>query len=510
MLRNVGSNWLLLAVTIVATYFLVPFNLHVLGQQTYGFWLIITALTGYLSLLQLGVPMASVRHIAGAIARNDSEDLNRVVVSCVALYLGLGLVVALAGFGVLRVFETTYDIPAAIVPEAHGALALTIANLAIGFLGQMPYAILSSYQQFVFKNAILIMVVLLRTGLSVILLLWSPSILMLAVAQLAVSVLELVILWPLVMFLHPEIRPNPRFLSMKTVLAISGFSIFVCLLSMGFQLSFQTDALVIGHYLGADHVPLFGVANSLLLYLMQFVVGIASVVMPVATNLHEQKRKGELQAVFYKWSKIALALVWCAAAFLLVFGPDFLGIWVGGSFEEAGGRVLRILMVSYLFFLPMRGVAMPILMGIGKPVHATLAVLVAGLANLVLSVALVGPLGLDGVAWGTTIPNLGLSAAFTVLICRELDIPIGAYLTEVLPRSLLGFAIVLAALLGLRSLWQPAGLASLGVAGLVTVLFFAFVWYALVLRNDRHVALPNPLQMIPAHIPWLSQLTRLS
>ena len=56
-----------------------------------------------------------------------------------------------------------------------------------------------------------------------------------------------------------------------------------------------------------------------------------------------------------------------AGLFLIVFGPTFIGWWIDPSFEGPSGQVLQILMVSSLVFLPVRGVALPILMGLGKP-----------------------------------------------------------------------------------------------------------------------------------------------
>src|SRR5205814_1431989 len=79
--------------------------------------------------------------------------------------------------------------------------------------------------------------------------------------------------------------------------------------------------------------------------------------------------------------------------------------WIDPRYERPAGQVLQILMVSYLVFLPVRGVALPILMGLGKPGVPTIGFLIAGLVNLGLSVALAGPLGLAGVALGTAIPN---------------------------------------------------------------------------------------------------------
>ena len=85
MLRNIGSNWVLIALTIAATYFMTPFIIRTLGQDGYGTWTLITAMTGYMNLLALGVPMASVRYLAQDVAQRDLEQMNRTIGTCIGL-----------------------------------------------------------------------------------------------------------------------------------------------------------------------------------------------------------------------------------------------------------------------------------------------------------------------------------------------------------------------------------------------------------------------------------------
>jgi O-antigen/teichoic acid export membrane protein len=58
LLRNIGSTWVVTLAGIAATYFLTPFVIHTLGQEGYGVWTLIVSITGFISLLALGVPMA--------------------------------------------------------------------------------------------------------------------------------------------------------------------------------------------------------------------------------------------------------------------------------------------------------------------------------------------------------------------------------------------------------------------------------------------------------------------
>ena len=501
MLKKIGSNWLLLVVTVLASYFLVPFNLRHLGKDQYGLWLLISSLTAYLSLLQLGVPMASVRHLSKAIAEGDQAAVNRLVASCAGLYLGLGAVSALVGLPLLIFYGNAGAIPPDLKAQCWWAFLLALANVGFGFFAHLPYAIMISYQDFVRTNILSTLMILARAGLNVMFVLWYPSLVALAAVQAMVTVAEILILWTLILTVHRDIRPRPSLFSATVVRQIVGFSVYVLLLSMGAQLSFQTDTIVIGWFLGPEQVPVFSVGNNLILYLMQFIVGIAAVMMPTATSLQAQGKMDELRAIFLKWSKLALALTWCAGLYLVVFGPDFLSNWVGPDFRGPSGSVLRILMLSYFVFLPLRGVALPVLMGLGKAARPTVAFLVAGVLNLVLSLLLVGPLGLDGVAWGTTIPNVLLTAALLYLACDALEIPVLSYLAHLLPRAAVGFALTFLAVWFLRSAWEPHNFVELAAAGVVTVAAFGLVWLGFVFRNDPHVVLHPVTQLLARRVP---------
>src|SRR3989442_1351619 len=90
MLRNVGSNWALTIVTVAVRYVLTTSVIHVLGRDGYGTWTLITAVTGYVSLMALGVPTACVRFLAQHVGERDTRQMNATIGSCAGLYLMIG------------------------------------------------------------------------------------------------------------------------------------------------------------------------------------------------------------------------------------------------------------------------------------------------------------------------------------------------------------------------------------------------------------------------------------
>jgi O-antigen/teichoic acid export membrane protein len=144
-------------------------------------------------------------------------------------------------------------------------------------------------------------------------------------------------------------------------------------------------------------------------------------------------------------------------------------------------------MLSSLLFLPVRGVALPVLMGLGSPKIPTLVFLATGVLNLVLSVLLARPLGLIGVALGTAIPNVLFAIVILVIACRELGISVAQYMKYVVPRAAFGTLPVLALLLWFRIGLRVQTITGLAAAGSAMVVLFGILWVFFVYRNDPYV-----------------------
>jgi O-antigen/teichoic acid export membrane protein len=335
-------------------------------------------------------------------------------------------------------------------------------------------------------------------GLTLWLLQLHASIVVLAGIQVCGLLLDMTGTWLIIRRRHPTICVRLSDFDWVVLRRIFAFSVYVLILGAGARLIFETDALVIGAILGVAAIPAYAVPNSLMVYLMEFVIGIAAVVGPMATTLSSVGKHDELRHLFLKWSKMALSLTIAGGVFLIVLGPRFIAFWIGPEYEHTSGPVLQILMASSFVFMPARGVALPILMGVGKPKLATVAFLAAGVLNLTMSLLLTGPFGLIGVAIGTAVPNVLLALVIVALACRELHITLPQYVRYVVPRASLGALPVLALLLWIRFEWQVSGLTDLAAAGAAMGMLFAVVWVAFVYRGDPYVDVRAPILRLRA------------
>jgi O-antigen/teichoic acid export membrane protein len=155
-----------------------------------------------------------------------------------------------------------------------------------------------------------------------------------------------------------------------------------------------------------------------------------------------------------------------------------LAAWLGPEFRE--GAVALTILVGYWLITVNSVVAGPMLIAHGHAGWLARYSWVVALSNLSLSIALAGPLGLDGVVLGTAIPYLIAFPVFYRFVLRALPVSAGELWREAwLPGY--GTGIVLLVLLvavrlalGIEGI---AAVAALGAAGLASYwLAFYFLW----------------------------------
>src|SRR5437868_4139262 len=92
ILKNVGSSWFSLGVTIVVGIFISPFVLHHLGDEAFGLWILILSLTGYYGLFDLGIRSSIVRYVAKYSATGERDELNWLISTALFSYSIIGIV----------------------------------------------------------------------------------------------------------------------------------------------------------------------------------------------------------------------------------------------------------------------------------------------------------------------------------------------------------------------------------------------------------------------------------
>ena len=492
MLRSIGSNWSLNALQIVVFMVLTPFIANTVGDDAYGGWEIIVAWTGILQLLSLGLPMATVRALSAAVARKDGAAATKALGTSLSLTLVLGVVASVLGAGVYY-YVTQHVMPgwdtatAQLRSDAALALVIMLGNVALSFALKLPYAVFDAHQDFLVRNLVMAAGLFSKLGASIVLLSWRADLPTLAAVQVGIATLEFLIAMLVSRRRHPLVHFRPTAIDPVEAKGLLSFSVFAFLLNMGAMLAFRIDAIVIGDFLETADAAIYGYGNKIFDPFIGILLAIGMVLMPMAASESSKGNMGRVRDEFLKWSKISATIVMLMGGYLIVLGPQFLEAWLGDAYKPISGRVLQILMASFFFFLPIRGVALPVLMGLGKPKVPGFGLLAMGITNLVLSILLVRPYGIIGVALGTAIPNVLFSLLFLREACKRLDLSVGEWLGYTLGR-LLPATILCSGLLAITSTQvHIAGYLKVVGAGLIYTALFGVIALGFVYRGDRFV-----------------------
>lgn len=505
MLKNIGSTWFLNLLQMAVMLVLSPYVLHQLGPNQNGLWVTIVSFTGILGLLILGVPMASVRFITERVAQKDVKGINAAIASCLGITTALGMGALLVGAAMWMIFSANYlttesviALGPAVAHDAKIAFAVVVVQIAFAFSMRLPYGIFDAHNDFVARNIVMAGELVLRFSLILALLAWQASLVTMACVQVACMVSEFVVAVAVVKHRHPGIQFGYIGFDRAVVRKVLNFSIYAMLLNLGMLLAFRADALVIGAYMSPKDVIWFDFGNKFFDPLSGLVVAVGAVIMPMATRMKVDCNLVYMRDVFLKWSKICFSIVLAVGIYLMVAGPAFLGWWVGPEFSEPSGRVLQVLLPSFLVYLPVRGVAVPMLMGLGNPQVPALGMVAMGVTNVAMSVVLVDQFGIVGVAVGTAVPNVIFGIIFLYFACKSIGLTLRDYVSYVVVRAAVGAMVPLLMLWLFQITFSLAGLLQLVLGGVVMMLTFVAIWVLFVYRGDPYVDLHAALRILIA------------
>jgi O-antigen/teichoic acid export membrane protein len=201
----------------------------------------------------------------------------------------------------------------------------------------------------------------------------------------------------------PELRFSWRGADRRLVRPILGFSASVFALLVSNQLSTQSDEVVIGAVRQLSLVTPYALARKLSELPNALTRQFVKVLLPVASELHAEQDRGRLRAVYIAGTRITLAAYIAIGSTLAVFSGPALQVWVGQEYRAYAHLVVILVLASMIdtSLWP----ASAVLQGMARHRFLAITGVCAGVANVLLSIALIRPFGVTGVALATLIVN---------------------------------------------------------------------------------------------------------
>ena len=433
IIKNLFSNWSGLLISIVVSFFLAPFVVHNLGNELYGVWTIINQFTGYMYLFDLGVRESVIRNTSHSVAKKDPKILEDVLSVSFIIYFFISIGTILVSLVLALYFSAIFGVEESIATTASITVLLVGATIAQFFIFNIFSGVLMGLQRYDIFNVVNILTTLLKAAAFVILLKSGYTIVAMAASQMILGFLGgLYLLYSAKRAASVHgVRFKVRFRLdaelRKVARKVVNYSAFVVINNLGQKIVFMTDAIVIGIFMPVASVTFYAIAGTLIEYLRKLVVVTAQVLMPMVAHYSALDDNERIEKTVVDGSKLTLFISFPVSLVFIVLGGEFIALWMGEEFREQSGLVLLILAISQIFSAPHQTLS-SVLYGMDR--HKMLAFFRIGeaAANLILSIVLLHLYGIAGVALGTTIPHIILTA-----------IILPAYTTRVIGMNLLGY-----------------------------------------------------------------------
>jgi O-antigen/teichoic acid export membrane protein len=383
-----------MAVHMGSGFVVAPFLVRHLGQTAYGLWILIASLTGYFSLLDLGVRGSVGRNIALHRANGDQKGVNSVLTTAVAILSGAGALALLGTFAILLVFFRVFDVPPGEEAATRLALVIVGVNLSLTLSLNIFDATLWGFQRFDLLNAIDIPAVLIRTALTFYLIGRGHGLVALALITLLTTAGAAVFKAVASFRVDRDLRIGRAYLRAATASKLYGYGIWYFLLSVARMVNNQIGPLIVGARLGVQAVTPYSIAVRLVGYAISILIAGSGVLTPVATALHAEDKQDRQRDLCIRGGRLCTALALFFLALFCFAGRPLVTLWMGEALSPAT-RLLAILALGEA--LPMsQWVSNSIVLGMGR--HRTLACLsiIENALAIGLALALVGPYGNAG------------------------------------------------------------------------------------------------------------------
>ncbi len=474
--------------TIVIAFLLSPFLVHTLGDTRYGIWSIITALTGYMALLDLGVGSAVAKYVSKHKATDDYKSINVIFSAGIVILLVVGaILIALSPF-IADLVVSAFKFDSSLRDTVHTLVIIASVDIAIFIASGVFFGAFYGFQRNEVTNAALLFAAFIKAVCHYLVLSNGYGLVAMGIVSLVGNSLMVFLLAYLMRKIEPQVEITTRHANKSSIGSVFNYSKFTFLTMLGMQLIYYSDAFVVGYFLSAAAITIYTIPWSLSEYSNKLLQAVAQTFVPVFSE-QEVLNKKAIYDTYITGTKGVLLLSNLLCIGVLTLGDEFVGIWMGPRYAVECSAILTIMFLTLLIKSPQL-LSYSILLGTANHQKFSIYNMIFSIANLILSILLVQKFGLIGVAAATAITQILFYAVVTpIMTSKVINFSLTDYFKKtylrIVPASLLLFA-----LLSWFAKYHPPGgfLSLIGLALIGAAAYLALAYWTLLDASERELA----------------------
>ena len=433
LITDVGG----MIVLTVFGFFTAPIILNLTSQSLYGFWVTTISILGYLALTDLGIGMSLTRFVASLAKTNESKALNGVISTGFIAFCGIGLVFFIIGISILPYIPSWFKIPSKEAEQVLSAYRVAIISGAIALPLSVFRCIVVGFQNMAIINITTNIVSIIAIGLSIMLLYAGIGLVALPLASFFTVIVNSIFSFFYARRYFPAL--NFRFANfnrgdLKKLLSFGGY---FQLGRVANTVALSSDNVVIAGSMGAVSVTPYTFTSKLpIMFSVTLASKLPIAVFPAMTEMFANDEMEKLRQIYKRLTYFSVRSAILAGAFIFIANQQFVSLWVGAQYY--GGNLFNFVFVLWTVIVTITTGTTALVYASGDMRKWTIATSAEATLNIAISIALVGPLGLAGVALGTLISKLLTTGIYTPYwVCHKINLPI-----NILLKKSIGYPII--------------------------------------------------------------------
>jgi O-antigen/teichoic acid export membrane protein len=407
--HNAFFNLIGFLVSIGYMVFLIPILLKYLNLHEYGLWSLLTALTGYVVLLDVGLGMSFVKFIAEFAAAQDYDRLGKVIQHGLLFYFVLSLLVLGGGFLVFPILFRILNIPESLYGIARLGFFLALLNAVGSSVSGVFGSVLTGLQRTDLYTLFVAGMMVTRFVAVVFLLRAGYGLAGLMGSELATTLLLGVPFILATRRLLPHLSFRFQGYDREIMARLFRFGWRMQVTRFGELIQLQFDKLLLTRYIGLNSVSMYDFGSRPLVRLRAMPLMALSALAPAVSALDTEANDERIHSALVRGTRYLLVFALPLFSMCVMFAQEIIELWLGPGYERAA-VVLQIFAVAYLAHTVV-GVLSFVSYGKGEPEYQMRAMVRQVLLNIVLSVGLLFLFGFYGAVCGTTLSMI-LGAAY--------------------------------------------------------------------------------------------------
>jgi O-antigen/teichoic acid export membrane protein len=385
-----GRSW-----SFAATILLTPLIYAHLTPGEFGVWILFSVFLESYTLLDLGLGAAFVKYISAFYTHEDYERINRVLFSGMLFYVLHGLLVVGLGLAAREWVFAFFNIQGAETAYLFALMASALGNFGVMFL-----SVFRGAQRMDKSNAIEMGLGVLNAIGVVVVLQLGLGLRGLAINAFFNTAFLAVVSWWSVKRAMPWVSLGFHFDGVL-LREMFRYGAQILVSRVGSAVSFKLDKLIVARVLGLATVPFYEFSARLSAMMRSVPLLMMSALIPATSELGARNEKDKILQTYMIASKYIALITVGLAGFVAMEADSLLRLWLGAGVEQSV-ILVQILVIGYGVNV-IAGPASQTGAGVGHPEFDMRGTMLMIVLTPLFGLLLVQPLGVAGVAVGTTL-----------------------------------------------------------------------------------------------------------